>query len=142
MNIPMTDIDKISWRYMRQSLVLLVSMTLLALLAVRIWLLDVILTPLLVSVIFALIIEIADVSIWRRVAKKAPDSLPTFFMAVSGFRMLAGIGVMLVYYLSTDHQDMLIFFGIFMAFYFAIMIHHTLFFTVKNKSSNGCSSLR
>lgn len=129
----MADIDKTRWRYIRQSLSIIGAMALLALLATRIWLLEGIMIPLLVSVLFALCIEFAGIFIWSHVAKKCPDNLPTFFMGVSGGRMLMAIGVMFIYFLLTDRENVLLPFGIFMAFYFAILIHHSLFFTVKNK---------
>ena len=128
------DLDKMCWRYMRQSLIWIVSLSLVALLAMRIWMINEILIPLIVSVTFALVVEASDICVWRKVAKNAPDSLPTFFMAVSGFRMLAGIGVLFVYYLLANGHSIKVPFIIFMVFYFMILIHHSLFFSVKSKS--------
>ena len=64
----------------------------------------------------------------RRVAKKSPENLPTFYTAVSGFRLLMALGVMLVYYLINGGDTMLVFFLVFMVFYFASLIHHSVFF--------------
>ena len=47
--------------------------------------------PLIVSVVFALAVEAADILLWRWVASCHSDSLPTFFTAVSGFRMLLAV---------------------------------------------------
>ncbi|MDE6012341.1 MAG: hypothetical protein K2G91_06350, partial [Prevotella sp.] len=90
--------------------------------------LDSILVPVIVSSVFALVVESADAMLWRRIAKRSPDSLPTFFMAVSGVRMLLAIAVMFVYYLVVGRQSMLVFFLIFMVYYLLLLIHHSVFF--------------
>jgi hypothetical protein len=71
--------------------------------------------------------------IWARIAKRSPENLPTFFMGVSGFRMLLGIGVMFVYYLVADRNTMFLFFLIFAVFYVVLLVHHATFFACERK---------
>ena len=128
------NIDKLSKNYMRQGLYLTVALSLLTLLVMRVWFLD-LLTAVLVSAAFTLVVCGAIGLIWRYVTKHSPDSLPTFFTAVSGFRLLLALAVMFVYYLADGQNSMLRFFLVFMVFYFASLAHHTIFFArVSNRS--------
>lgn len=128
------NIDKLSKNYMKQGLCLTVALALLTLLVMRVWFLD-LLAAVIVSAAFTLVVCGAIGLIWRRVAKHSPDSLPTFFTAVSGFRLLLALAVMFVYYLVDSQNSMLRFFLVFMAFYFASLIHHSIFFArVSNRS--------
>lgn len=128
------NIDKLSKNYMRQGLYLTVALSLLTLLVMRVCFLD-LLTAVLVSAAFTLVVCGAIGLIWRYVAKHSPDSLPTFFTAVSGFRLLLALAVMFVYYLADGQNSMLRFFLVFMVFYFASLAHHTIFFArVSNRS--------
>ena len=121
------DIKKLSIAYIRQGLMVTVALALLALLAMRVWFLD-LLTPVIVSVVYSLTVCVAIALIWQRVAQRSPESLPTFFMAVSGFRLLLALAVMFVYYLVDNQDSMLRFFMVFVAFYFGLLIHHSVFF--------------
>ena len=129
------NIDKLCMSYIRQELFLSVALFLIALLVMRVWFIDSILSPAIISVCFVLVVAVSIGLVWRRVAKGAPDSLPTFFTAVSGFRMLLALAVMFVYYLVDKNDTILLFFLVFMAFYFASLIHHSIFFArVSNRS--------
>ena len=121
------NIKKLSFNYMRYGLMVTVALALIALLAMQVWYLD-LLTPVIVSVVFSLVTCAAIALIWRRVAQSSPDSLPTFFTAVSGFRLLLALAVLFVYYLIDNQDSMLRFFLVFIAFYFAMLIHHSVFF--------------
>ena len=121
------DIQKLSIAYIRQGLMVTVALALVALLVMQVRALD-LLTPVIVSVGFSLFISVCISQVWRRVALHAPDSLPTFFTAVSGFRLLLALAVMFVYYLVDTQDSMLRFFMVFMAFYFAMLAHHSIFF--------------
>lgn len=93
--------------------------------------------PLIVSAIYALFVEIGAVTAWRKVASKAPDSLPSVFLAISGGRFMLALVVMFVYFLlvgKTGKGDMLTFVLIFAAFYLSAVLHHTLFFTHKHNT--------
>lgn len=84
---------------------------------------------------FTLVAFVTIGLVWRRVAKQSPESLPTFFTAVSGFRMLLALAVMFVYYLVAGRDKMLPFFLVFMVFYLVSLAHHSIFFArVSNRS--------
>ena len=129
----MADIDKLSWYYRKQSILLIAGLTLIAFIGMKVWFQNDSLTPLIVSIVFSLIVENIDIMIWARIAKRSPENLPTFFMGVSGFRMLLGIGVMFVYYLVADRNTMFLFFLIFAVFYVVLLVHHTTFFGCERK---------
>ena len=129
------DIDKLSKRYARQELLLTAALFLITLLVMRVWYLDELLVPVIVSAAFTLVVSTALAVIWRRVATKSPASLPTFFTAASAFRMLLALAVMFVYYLVNGRDAMLVFFLVFMALYLVSLIHHSVFFArVSNRS--------
>ncbi|MBR1879863.1 MAG: hypothetical protein IJ804_03825 [Prevotella sp.] len=129
------DIDRLSKQYIRQQLYLAVGLFLITLLVMQIWFADVLLAPAIVSVVFALLLAGTIGLIWCRVAKGSPESLPTFFTAVSGFRLLLALAVMLVYYLIEGRESMLVFFLVFAVFYIASLTHHSIFFArVSNHS--------
>ena len=129
------DIDKLSKRYARQELLLTAALFLITLLVMRVWYLDELLVPVIVSAAFTLVVSTALAVIWRKVATKSPDSLPTFFTAASAFCMLPALAVMFVYYLVNGRDAMLVFFLVFMAFYLVSLIHHSVFFArVSNRS--------
>ena len=129
------NIDKLCMSYFRQELCLAVGLFLISLLVMQVWYIDGLLIPAIVSVLFTLVVSGAIGLIWRRVAKRSPESLPTFFTAVSGFRMLLALAAMFVYYLVFGRSAMLLFFVVFMVFYFVSLIHHSIFFArVSNRS--------
>ena len=130
----MDKIRKMSINYMRQGLYISAALFLLTLLVMQVWFLD-LLTPAIVSVSFTLLVCITIGVVWNYVAKNSPDSLPSFFTAVSGFRLLLALAVMFVYYLLDSNDTMLRFFIVFMVFYVASLAHHTVFFArVSNRS--------
>jgi hypothetical protein len=129
------DINKLSVSYLRQELYLSVGLFLIALLVMRVWFVDGLLTPTIIATVFTLVVSAVIGLVWRRVAKRSPESLPTFFTAVSGFRMLLALAVMFVYYLVFGRSAMLLFFVVFMVFYFVSLTHHSIFFArVSNRS--------
>ncbi|MCR5130884.1 MAG: hypothetical protein K6C10_05415 [Prevotella sp.] len=121
--------DKLSKRYIRQELLLTVALFLIGLLVMRVWYMNDMLWPLVVSAVFSLVASYVIGFLWRRIARTSPDSLPTFFTATSGFRMLAALAVMFVYYLIVGRESMLTFILVFLVFYFASLIHHSVFFS-------------
>ena len=130
----MDKIRKMSISYIRQGLYISAALFLLTLLVMQVWFLD-LLTPAIISVTFTLLVCFTIGLVWRYVAKNTPDSLPTFFTAVSGFRLLLALAVMFVYYLLDNNDTMLNFFLVFMVFYVASLAHHTIFFArVSNRS--------
>jgi hypothetical protein len=129
------DINKLSISYLRQELYLSIGLFLIALLVMRVWFIDGLLTPTIIATVFTLVVSAAIGMIWRRVAKSSPESLPTFFTAVSGFRLLLALAVMFIYYLVFGRSAMLLFFVVFIVFYFVSLAHHSIFFArVSNRS--------
>ena len=129
------DINKLSISYLRQELYLAIGLFLIALLVMRVWFLDDLLTPTIIATVFTLVVSAAIGMIWRRVAKRSPESLPTFFTAVSGFRMLLALAVMFIDYLVFGRSAMLLFIVVFLVFYFVSLAHHSIFFArVSNRS--------
>ena len=129
------DINKLSISYLRQELYLSIGLFLIALLVMRVWFIDGLLTPTIIATVFTLDVSAAIGMIWRRVAKSSPESLPTFFTAVSGFRLLLALAVMFIYYLVFGRSAMLLFFVVFIVFYFVSLAHHSIFFArVSNRS--------
>ena len=128
----MDKIRKVSLNYIRQGLYVSAALFMLTLLVMQVWFLD-LLMPAIISVAFTLLMCFTIGLVWRYIAKNSPDSLPTFFTAVSGFRLLLALAVMFVYYLL-NKETMLNFFLVFMVFYVASLAHHTIFFArVSNK---------
>lgn len=123
-----TQIDLLYKKYSWQSIMTHAALYLSGLLLMSIAYLDNLQTPLIVSVLYALVFEKVEIVVWRRVARKATDSLPTFFMAVSGFRFLSAILVMLVYFLISGRGSMLTFVMVFAVFYAVMLVHHVCFF--------------
>jgi len=131
----MGDIDKLSKKYAKQGLFLSVGMFLIALIIMQVCNLPEIFTPLVISVVFSIVIDVADSIIWRKIAKRDASYLPTFYTAVSGFRMLLALITLFAYYLIVGRENMLVFFVVFMAFYLVLLLHHTSFFMrVSNRS--------
>ncbi|MDY6206396.1 MAG: hypothetical protein SPI30_06600 [Prevotella sp.] len=129
----MTDIDKLSRRYMKQGVMIVAVLFLITWFAVgQLFPKENILTPLLVCTVYALVFELAEGKIWARIAKHSPDNLPNFFMAVSVFRMLSTLILMFVYYLVAGRSEMIVFIVLFAVFYIAQLAHHICFFPRKN----------
>ena len=83
----------------------------------------------LIGFCFYMFVTVVEALVWRRVASNSLDGLPTFFMGVSGVRLLSALAVMFVYYLVACREAMLPFFLTFAVFYVAQLIHHSYFFS-------------
>ena len=90
--------------------------------------------PVAVSAVFSIVVEVADAKVWRRVAKKSPDSLTTFYTAVSGFRMLLALATMFVCYIIVGHDAVAPYIVVMLVYYFVLLAHHSIFFS---RLSNG-----
>ena len=123
------DFDKLSKRYARQSILLTTGLALLGLLVANVYQTSGIIIPLVVSSLFVLVTEVASAFLWRWVAVKHSDMLPSFFTGVSGFRFLLALIVLGVWYFVADRASMLTFFVVFLVFYMASLIHHSIFFS-------------
>jgi len=129
------NVKKTSISYIRQQLYLTAALFLITLLVMQVWLVEGLLPAAIISAAFTLAVGVTIALVWRRVAERSPQSLPTFFTAVSGFRLLLALAVMFVHYLADKNDTMLRFFLVFMAFYVIALIHHSVFFArVSNRS--------
>lgn len=123
------DINQQTKKYIVQCIILVFVLNLLGHLVMRFWAFDIV-VPMAVSMIFVLVLEIASVLIWRWVALKHKDMLPSFFTGVSGFRFLLALAVMfVVWYVVEDAKTMKTFFIVFLIYYMTSMIHHSIFFS-------------
>ncbi len=86
-----------------------------------------------VGTLFFLVFEITTVLVWRWVALKHRNMLPSFFTGVSGFRFLGALLVMSVWYLVVGKENIMVFLIVFFVFYFVSLIHHSIFFSRMSK---------
>lgn len=86
-----------------------------------------------VGTLFFLVFEITTVLVWRWVALKHRNMLPSFFTGVSGFRFLGALLVMTVWYLAVGKENIMVFLIVFFVFYFVSLIHHSIFFSRMSK---------
>ncbi len=125
----MADIKRLSKKYIAGSLACIAALSLV------LWLIDTagmaegLMYPMAVSVVFSIVIETADALIWRRVALKSPESLTTFYTAVSAFRMLLALATMLGCYIVVGRDAMTPYVIVMMVYYFLTLAHHSIFFS-------------
>ena len=124
----MMSIQEQSRNYIVQSIVLCCILTICGVVAMKVWSLD-LWTPIIVSVCFILVVDIASALVFRWIATKHSDMLPTFITGVSGFRFLAALVVMAVWYVLSDRTSMMQFIMVFLVYYMASLIHHSIFFS-------------
>jgi len=138
----MTVVGKLSRRYIIQAVVLIIVVC-AAVYGVKLAFgLGEVTVPLAVSVVFALVVECSDALVWRLVAQKSPDSLPQFYTAVSGFRMLLALGTMFVYWLVEGQENIRLFFVVFAAFYILLLAHHSIFFAGVSNSADKLNDVK
>ena len=124
----MMSIQEESRNYIVQSIVLCCILTICGFVAMKVWSLD-LWTPIIVSLCFILVVDIASALVFRWVATKHSDMLPTFITGVSGFRFLAALVVIAVWYVISDRTSMMQFIMVFLVYYMASLIHHSIFFS-------------
>lgn len=128
------DIKQQCKKYILQTVVIFLVMNFLVRIVWKVWNLD-LWAEMIVSSSFLLVTGVAIALIWRWVASNHKESLPTFFTAVSGFRLLLALGVMFGWYLADKNDTMLQFFMVFMAYYVVSLVHHSFFFArLSNRS--------
>ena len=128
------DINKQCKKYILQTIFIFAVMNSIVIIVQKMWGLD-LLAEMIVSSSFLLVTGVAIALIWRWVVSSHKESLPTFFTAVSGFRLLLALGVMFGWYLADKNDTMLQFFMVFMAYYVVSLVHHSFFFArLSNRS--------
>ena len=130
----MADIDRLCIKYIVWSMAYIVLLTTGCFLSEKFGLFSALMYPAAVGAVFSIVVESADALIWRRVATKSPDSLTTFYTAVSGFRMLLALATMLVCYIIVGRDGIMPYILVLLVFYFAMLAHHSIFFS---RLSNG-----
>ena len=125
----MTDIDRLCRKYIAWSMVYIIVLAIGAYLVEMFGLASGLMSPVVVSTVFSIVVESADAFVWRRVAQKSPDSLTTFYTAVSGFRMLLALATMLVCYIIVGREAIMPYILVLLVFYFAMLAHHSIFFS-------------
>ena len=130
----MADIDRLCSKYIVWSIVYIVILTVGCFIIEKLGLFSGLMYPVAVSAVFSIVVESADALVWRKVAKKSPDSLTTFYTAVSGFRMLLALATMLVCYIIVGRDAIMPYILVLLVFYFAMLAHHSIFFS---RLSNG-----
>lgn len=125
----MADIDKLCGRYIVWSMVYIFILTIGGFIFEKLGLFSGLMYPVAVSAAFSIVVESADALVWRKVAKKSPDSLTTFYTAVSGFRMLLALATMLVCYVIVGRDAIMPYILVLLVFYFAMLAHHSIFFS-------------
>ena len=129
------NIKSASKRYIQQAVQIVFALFLLELLILQMLGAGLLLTPVLVSMCFALILELSDAFIWKRLENKTEETKATFFMAVSGFRFLLALLMLFVYYFMSDRSGMIAFILLFAPYYLAVLVHHSIFFShLRSKS--------
>ena len=129
------NIQSASKRYIQQAVQIVFALFLLELLILQMLGAGLLLTPVLVSMCFALIVELSDAFIWKRLENKTEETKATFFMAVSGFRFLLALLMLFVYYFISDRSGMIAFILLFAPYYLAVLVHHSIFFShLRSKS--------
>ncbi|MBR4191252.1 MAG: hypothetical protein IKQ86_01115 [Prevotella sp.] len=128
------DINKQCKKYILQTIFIFAVMNSIVIIVQKMWGLD-LLAEMIVSSSFLLVTGVVIALIWRWVVSSHKESLPTFFTAVSGFRLLLALGVMFGWYLADKNDTMLQFFMVFMAYYVVSLVHHSFFFArLSNRS--------
>ena len=132
----MVDIHKEYRRYIKQSAIIFAIMAVIVLALQFGAKIEGLISPLLVSLVFSFGIESVEALVWRIVAEKHADSLINFFTAVSGFRMLLALVALTGCYLVVGRDAMLEYCLVFLAFYAAMLVHHSWFFSRVSHSHN------
>ena len=134
------EIKGISRRYILQSLCLLTAVTLIPVLLSLLTNVGNLTVPTIVALSFAVVVEAVDALVWGKVRQAGDDGLPTFYTAVSGFRMLLALATLVVCYFVVGRDAMMEYCLVFMGYYFTIMIHHSVFFTRISNSHTSCDN--
>jgi len=100
--------------------------------------LDLVIMPLVVSVIFSLIASIAFGSAWKNIATKSPNTLAKFYLAAPVLRMIAALAVVLIFafVLKKNTDALLAFVAVFVGYYIVLLIFDSVFFSRAEKKLN------
>lgn len=128
------DVERACKRYLAQLLGIIVVLFVICESVMTLGIVGDITMPLTVSWIFMLTVGFVVSLIWKKVAISSPESLPTFFTAVSGFRMLLALFTLFGCYIAVGRDNIGEYLIIFMVFYLVSLAHHAMFFArINNK---------
>ena len=115
-------------KYVREALQVAMGTFLLELLVLQLLQYHVLLAPILTGLSFFLIVEVVVGIIWGHIYQNQVEVKASFLMGVSGFRFLVALLVIFIYFLATGRSTMMSFLLLFVPYYFAMLVHHLLFF--------------
>lgn len=115
-------------KYVREALQVAMGTFLLELLVLQLLQYHVLLAPILTGLSFFLIVEVVVGIIWGHIYQNQVEVKASFLMGVSGFRFLVALLVIFIYFLATGRSAMMSFLLLFVPYYFAMLVHHLLFF--------------
>ncbi len=131
-----TLISRISKKYYKYSLRIIVGIALLSLLVVSVrFSISTFAVPLVVSVLFSLLSSWGYGAAWRGVAKSSPNNLTKLYLASSIFRLLlAGIVVIIYCLINKGKREVIFeFIIIFCTYYVALLIFDCIYFAKVEK---------
>ena len=134
------DLVKTSRCYAIQTIVACVVLALAVVSLSKFAHVDGLVSPLVVSAVFTLVVELADIFIWSHVARDGGKMLPTYYSAVSGFRMLLALFTLFGCYIAVGRDAMLEYCLVFFVFYFWCIVHHTVFFSRVSNKHTKCDN--
>ena len=128
-------LERISHKYLRQSLLIIVFLSMMTLLYIQLYGSDAMVVPLVVCAVFQLVTCFLYGKVWSKIATQSPDSLTILYLAASGLRMLTGLATVVAYCLLSHSNEAIRFFVIlFLVFYLIILVYDTLFFVKVEKT--------
>ncbi|MCD8297084.1 MAG: hypothetical protein LUC88_05870, partial [Prevotella sp.] len=125
-----TLVSRVSKRYYKYSLRIIVGIALLSLLVVSVrFSISTFAVPLVVSVLFSLLSSWGYCAAWKSVAKSSPGNLTKLYLASSIFRLLFAAIVMIIYCLINkgNREAIFEFLIIFCTYYVALLIFDCIY---------------
>lgn len=88
-----------------------------------------VITPMVTSIIYSLVVSGLYIYIWKLVARYSPDSLMQLYLGGTGLRLITAMFVLLVYcYLVKDKPLRMTFALVFCFYYIVMLVFDTLYF--------------
>lgn len=134
------DVNKLCYKYVLQTLCIFIILSGIISSLHFIAGLEGLFAPTTVAFAFAVVVESADAFIWGNVKKSGDEGLPTFYTAVSGFRMLLALATLVVCYLVVGSEAMTEYCMVFMTYYLVMIGHHSIFFSRLSNSHTSCDN--
>lgn len=130
------SIDHIASRYRKISIWIIAGLMLIVLFTAQVLsnknpILDMVLMPLVVSVVFSLITSIVYGKTWCSVAKSSPSSLAKYYLVAPLLKMMAAALVVIItaLVLRPDKNAILGFIAVFVTFYIILLIFDCVYFS-------------